>query len=289
MSTGRPPPAPVTLCVGPERWLRARAVEEIKALCVSPGFEEADFTRFSEPPEDSQPLLEQLRTAPFGSPFRLIVVDGFARLDPESAPWLQGALERPADRARLVLCADECEGIPRSERVRAVACAPLKGRALEEWLRERAREAGLAGGLDPRAAELLVTRVGTELQSLSVALEELALLAGASGRVTEQEVRALVPPSLRETCFEILDAAAAGRVGQAQSGLRGALAQGRVGMDQFLGALGWYYRMGWKNRRWPRARVRAALEEVVRADLIIKQGHPAPEWLADQLLLKLGP
>ncbi|MBI3323155.1 MAG: DNA polymerase III subunit delta [Candidatus Omnitrophica bacterium] len=285
MSTGKP----IVLCVGPERWLRARAVEELRGRCLRPGFEEADFVRFSEPPEDPQPLLEQLRTAPFGSPFRLIVVDGFARLDPDSAPWLQEALERPPDRARLVLCADECAGIPRSERIRVVACAPLKGRVLEEWLQERAREAGLAGGLEPRSAALLVARVGTGLQSLAAAVEELALLAGAAGRVTEEQVRALIPPSLRETCFEILDAAAAGQVGQAQEALREALAQGRIGMDQFLGALGWYYRVGWRSRRWPRARIRAGLEEVLRADVSVKRGHPAPELLADQLLLKLGP
>lgn len=288
MSTGKPPP-PVTLCVGPERWLRARAVEEIKGLCILPGFEEADFIRFSDPPEDPQSLLEQLRTAPLGSPYRMVVVDGFDRLDPDAAPWLKEAVEQPAARTRLVLCADQCAGIPRSERVRVVVCAPLKGGALEEWLQERAREAGLAGGLDSGAAALLVARVGTDLQGLSLAVEELALLAGASGRVTEQGVRALVPPSLRETCFEILDAAGAGQMGRAQRALREALAQGRIGMDQFLGALGWYYRMGWKSRRWPRARIQAALEEILRADVSIKLGHPAPELLADQLLLKLGP
>ena len=274
--------------MGPERWLRARAVEELRGRCIRSGFEETDFVRFSEPPEDPQPLLEQLHTAPFGSPFRLIVVEGFGRLDPDSVPWLEKAWERPAVQARLILCADECVGIPRSEWIQVILCVPLKGRALEEWLRERAKEAGLPGGLDPRAAALLVARVGTGLQSLALAVEELALLAGTSGRVTEQEVRALIPPSLRETCFEILDAATAGQVGQAQRALREALAQGRIGMDQFLGALGWYYRMGWKNRRWPRARIQAAMEEVLRADLGIKLGHPAPELLADQLLLKLG-
>lgn len=274
--------------MGPERWLRARAVAELKRLCVTPGFEEADFIRFSEPPEDPRLLLEQLRTAPFGSPSRLVVVDGFGKLEPDSAPWLAGVLESPPARARLALCADECEGIPRSERVQVTACAPLKGAALEEWLRERAKEAGLAGGLEPRAAALLVARAGTGLQALALAVEDLALLAGPGAQVTEREVRALVPPSLRETCFEILDAAAAGRVGQAQQALREALAQGRIGMDQFLGALGWYYRMGWKSRRWPRVRLQTALEEVLRADVRIKMGYPAPDLLADQLLLKLG-
>jgi DNA polymerase III delta subunit len=216
-------------------------------------------------------------------------VDGFEKLEAGEAPWLEEVLKQPPVRARLVLCADECVGLPRSEQIRVVACAPLKGRALEEWLGERAKEAGLAGGLEPRAAALLTARAGTGLQALAMAVEELALLAGASGRVTEQEVRALIPPSLRETCFEILDAAAAGRVGQAQQALREALAQGRIGMDQFLGALGWYYRTGWRNRRWPRVRIQTALEEVLRSDVSIKLGHPAPELLADQLLLRIGP
>ncbi|MBI3322101.1 MAG: DNA polymerase III subunit delta [Candidatus Omnitrophica bacterium] len=273
--------------MGPERWLRARAVEELRKLCISPGFEEADFLRFSEPPEDHRALLEQVETSPFGSPFRLVVVDGFDRLDPESAPWLEQVIEKPASRTQVVLCADECRGFSPSQKVRWVACAPLEGRALEGWLSDRARETGLTGGIEPRAAALLLSRIGSGLEALAQAMEELALLAGAPGRVTEREVRALIPPSLRETCFEILDAAAAGRVGQAQQALREALAQGRIGMDQFLGALGWYYRMGWKNRRWPQARIRSALEEVLRADLSVKLGHPAPDLLAEQLLLKL--
>lgn len=289
MSTGKPATEPVLLCIGPERWLRDRAVEQVRAQCVTPGFEETDFVRFSEPPEEPRLLLEHLRTAPFGSPFRLVVVDGFDKLEPKAAPWLEEVLKQPPARARLVICADECEGLSRSAALQVISCAPLKGAALEQWVRDQAKEAGLApGGIDPRAAALLTARIGTDLQALALALEELALLAGSSGRVTEQEVRALIPPSLRETCFEILDAAAAGRVGQAQQALREALGQGRIGMDQFLGALGWYYRMGWKNRRWPRARVQAALEEVLQADAGIKRGHPAPELLADQLLLKLG-
>ena len=163
--------------------------------------------------------------------------------------------------------------------------------------------------IDARAASELVRRTGAGLQALDQALESLALMSGASPGVSEADVRALVPPSLQQTAFEILDAAVAGQTDRAALALREAMAQGRLNMDQLMGAIGWYLRMGWKAargagvqgawmaperkealsrlQRWPASRFQVLLEDLLRADTRIKQGHPSPEWLADQLLLKL--
>ena len=311
MKTGSPPPA-LLLCVGPEKWLKERAVRELKSRCLAPGFEEMDQIRFSEPPEESL-LLKEVRTAPFGSPLRLVVVEGFGSFGRETLGWLPGYLERPSPRSCLVLCAERLEGeIPwissqRESRLQILNCQPLKGRQLADWLMEQARAAGRQ--IEPKAAALLSARIGPDLQRLAQALEPLALLAGESGRIGVAEVEQLIAPSVRETAFDVLDAAAAGRPAEALAHLRQAIAQGRMSVEQFMGALGWYYRMAWKGRRnagsegwlspqrqaalnrlkrWPVGRLQGAMWEVLEADKALKLGSPAPELLADRLLLELG-
>ncbi len=282
----------MVLCVGTERWLRQQAVEELREGCVASGFEEADFTRFSDPKTEPRAILEAVRTAPFGSPFRLVLVDGLEDLTPESVPWLKDYLAQPNPKCRVVLCADRSR-MPRSEKVRVVSCLPLEGQALEGWVARRCERKGKP--IEKAAAAELVRRMGSGLQGLDLALESLVLMAGGAA-VTRMDVEALVAPSLRQTAFEILDAAASGRMEEAARALREAMALNRLGMDQFLGAVGWYLRMGWKAsrgggfsrlQRWQAARFQETLEELLRSDVRIKQGHPSPEWLADRLLLKL--
>ena len=260
-------------------------MEDLKRRWVAAGFGEMDFVRFDEPPEGSQVIVEALRTAPFGSPRRLVVVDGFDELTEESAPWLVRYLEQPAETACLVLCADRAD-FKRSSRVHVIACRSLKGRELEEWIAARAKAAGK--DLDATAAGRLIDRLGENLQALDLAVESLALLAGSAPRITAADVQALISPSVRETAFDILEHAVAGRPAQALKVLRRAVAESQFTLDQFFGAVSWYYRTAWKERRFPRERVKRSFEDLLRSDVQLKQGHPDPEGLADQLLLKLS-
>ncbi len=305
-SSGRSHPPPVLLCVGSEKWLRDQEIERLKVQCLAPGFEEMDGTFFSEPPDDPRAILETLRTLPFGSPLRLVVVGGFGALKMEDLSWLSEYLRRPNPKACLILCAERLEG-PLPASARLVLCQPLKGSPLKEWLFLRAKEAGVQ--IDPEAADGLIARLGSSLQPLAMAVESLALLAGDSGRITRADVEALIPPSMRETAFEILDRAAAGDLQQALNRLRQAIAEGQIAVEQMVGALGWYYRLAWKSRqgdvqsgwispqrqaalrrllRWSPEQLRAAMEEALKADVDLKLGHPHPELLADQLILRLG-
>jgi DNA polymerase III delta subunit len=123
-------------------------------------------------------------------------------------------------------------------------------------------------------------------------------------------VDALFPPTPRETAFEILDLAASGKVARAMEALRQGVRLGRISLDQFLGAFGWYARRAWEVRqrggwipssepagrrqalgrlsRWPEPRLRALLAETLKADLALKLGYPDSELLAGRLLVQLS-
>ncbi|MBI3312038.1 MAG: DNA polymerase III subunit delta [Candidatus Omnitrophica bacterium] len=278
------------LCVGPDRWLRARAVERTRARCISPGFEETDFVRFSEPPAETERILEVLQTAPFGSACRVVVVDGLDEIGPESVPWLPAYLERAEAAGCAVLCGESvASGFPAvrpaAGRLERISCQPLKGTELEAWIQARAQESGKK--LERAALLRLIERLGGNLQALDRALENLILMVGAAA-ISEPDVRRIVPPSIRESAFGILDCAAAGRPAEAIRALRESVEQGELTMDQFFGALGWYYRNAWKTRRRTKKEIGEALEDLLKSDVRLKQGHPDPELLADRLLLKLS-
>ncbi|MBI3332530.1 MAG: DNA polymerase III subunit delta [Candidatus Omnitrophica bacterium] len=312
MKTGDPL-ASVILCVGSERWLRDRAIRQIVRRAIAPGFEETDLVRFAEPPPDPQAVLEAARTLPFGSPYRLVVIEGVEGIGEAALPWLYRYLAQPNPRACLVLCLDrldreaELASLRRSGSVGIVRCQPLKGSELKGWIVDQGTGAGCR--ITPEAASLLIQRLGGDLGRLALAIESLSLLASDAGRISAAHVEGLIAPSVRETAFDILDAAASGQPAAAVASLRQALASGQLTVEIFMGALGWYYRMAWKARkgapssswnsgsrqaalrrmgRWPEGKLRVAFEEVLRADAALKWGHPNPELLADQLLLELA-
>jgi len=313
LNTGKPL---LVFCIGPDRWLKAQAIARLKHACVAAGFEETDMTRFSDPALEPRAILEAIHTHPFGPGRRLVVIEGLEAIHQEQVPWLRGYLEKPNPNSCVTFCAEK-EGAERQllmgplrgrpgEFFR-VDCRPLEGSTLQSWIRDQAKERGKT--IEPRAGVLLSTRLGGNLQSLAQAIESVSLLAGSSERISASDVEALVPASLRETAFEILDAAGAGRPEAALAALHQALATGKLTLEQFLGALGWYYRMIWKAKRgtvqgfWGSSSRKAALtrltrssygtlekglEEVLQADRDLKTAAPHPELVADRLLLALA-
>ena len=314
MKTGDTTIPGVVLCCGPEKWLRIQAVDHLRQICIAPGFEEMDLVRIDNPADESEAILGAARTAPFGSARRLVIVEGFNQISESAVPWLPAYLACPNEKACLVLCSDRAEremklfsAYQKEGTVQVVLCQPLKGSQLKEWISNQGRLLGK--GIDPDAVTLLVTRLGEGLQTLSLAVESLSLLVGDRPKISAADVEALIAPSVRETAFDILDLAAAGRLEAALGQFRQALTSNQLSVEQFMGALGWYYRMVWKTRRgeavaswnspnrqtaltrlirWPISKLRRALEEVLEADAGLKQGYPAPELRATQLLLKLG-
>lgn len=324
MNTGKvsaPALVSVWICIGPERWLARRTIERLKAEFLTPGFEEVDFLRLAEPPEDSAGIVEAAGTAPFGSKKRLIVLEGFDELQEEDLPWLEEVLRCPGC---LVLTAQKVSpslqkkllSLQEKGRVKMVLCQPLKGFELSQWVGEEAKRIGLE--ITSQAQQLLIARVGSNLQALEGSLESLFLLAGlpaegsVAGRgakVTPLHVESLIAPTVKETAFDILDSAAAGKPEVAVGLLNQALSQGKLTLEQFFAALGWYYRMlfkakvnpassGWMNpsrqaavsraQRWPLSRFEAALNQVLEVEVGVKLSRPALHGTADWLILRLG-
>ncbi|PIQ82457.1 MAG: DNA polymerase III subunit delta [Candidatus Omnitrophica bacterium CG11_big_fil_rev_8_21_14_0_20_64_10] len=298
--------------IGADRQTQERLIGRLKARALAPGFEAADSTRLDLPLESPPSLWAALATQPFASPARVVEVTGCRELGEKELPGLTPYLENPPDWGCLIVAAEKIasktEPVLRKHRARFEirVFAPLKPQALPGWVAEEAKRSGKS--IEPAAAALLVRRVGTEPGALKQAVQTVALLVGAGERIGRADVERLIPPSAQETAFDILDAAAGGRLPEAIAALHGALRENRISIEKWMGAAGWYLRMAWKSRsgrgsgfgsparsaalnrlqRWPAPQAAAALGRLSRWDLELKQGHPAPDWIADQVLLLLS-
>lgn len=90
-----------------------------------------------------------------------------------------------------------------SEKTKVLVFQPVYERDLTAWLQARAREKG--SEIDRPAAEVLVGRVGKDLASLSMALEELAVYAGTGKRIAADDVRRLLGKPAQEDVFTLLE------------------------------------------------------------------------------------
>jgi len=147
---------------------------------------------------------------------RLILVRGLNEAPAKTLDRLRDAIEGararpggwPAEGTTVALVAVGTERkspalrvLPPADQVEVKAPA---GRALPGWLRGRARAAGL--DLAPAAAEALVELVGEDLSRLAGELEKAAVFVGPDGRVTAEDVRALVGESRVRRYWELAQA-----------------------------------------------------------------------------------
>ncbi len=85
-----------------------------------------------------------------------------------------------------------------------VEFAPPRGPALLKWVRGALEQEGKV--IDESALQLLVERVGEEMQLLRSELDKLILYLGAEQRVTEEIVRRLVSESRQGNIFKLVGA-----------------------------------------------------------------------------------
>jgi DNA polymerase-3 subunit delta len=194
--------------------------------------------------------------------------------------------------------------------------AELEGRDLVRWIMRRVSQQGRTIGED--AAEALIRRAGTHLQSLAAETDKLCLYAGPGGTVTREHVEALTAPVLEDDVFALIDALTGGDTGRAVTLYRQLLerkeepiriaaliaSQLRIMLQvkelaarswpnqQIAAQLGIHpYRVRLaadKARRWSEERLAAMLREIAELDYRMKTGLIDKELGLELYLLQSG-
>jgi len=240
------------------------------------------FDMADSAPSDSpsvEHVLDALNTVPFlPGGRRIIALEGAEKIPAKGLKPVTGYLSKPSpDSVFIILFA----GAPKKAVMEALRGAravalDIRERDLPAWLRERARQKGLA--LSSGAVEYLIGTVGPEPGLLSSEVEKLVM----SGRkkLEKDDLVEMVRGSGDYDAFDLIDAL---RTGDADRVFRiyASLSETQEPYS-LLGALNWHYSRRLGNGE-DRARVFALLSE---ADTMLKSsGGAYPlEYLLARLL-----
>ncbi|HET8661379.1 MAG TPA: DNA polymerase III subunit delta [Micromonosporaceae bacterium] len=222
-------PPPLTLVLGDEELLVARAVADVVAA-VRAADPETDVHEFVAADTVPGALVESLSPSLFGGRRVIIVTNGQDAKKDLVAAVLNYARDPDHDVSMVVTHAGGAKGRAFADGLRSagavvVAAAKLtRHRDRVGFVRGEIRRLG--GGCPEDAAEALLATVGTDLRELASACSQL--MADTDGRVTAETVARYYRGRAEVSGFTVADAAMVGDVPAALEALRWAL---HIGVD----------------------------------------------------------
>jgi len=222
----------------------------------------------------------------------------------EEAPMASDALTayvaKPEPMTTLVLVADdidrsrklgkalikhaaivECWGLKPGKEVKGWDL-PQVARAAQAWVKKQAAEAGKQ--IDAAGVALLAERAGTDIGRLRGDWQRVLLYAGDRAKITREDVAEVVSPETSQDDWAVTNAIERGDAATALRQLALAFDGGAV-PQMMIGQLGWWVRS--KLPGIAPARVRPAVDALLRTDLDLKSSTGEPRVLLERLVVEL--
>ncbi|HXV18685.1 MAG TPA: DNA polymerase III subunit delta [Candidatus Omnitrophota bacterium] len=201
---------PLYLLAGKEEFLKNEFILDLKNSIFQAGQDASLNTQeFNASNDLAGSVIDFLQTAPFLSQKRLAIVREADEWEEDDLKLLAAYALQPSPTGVLVLCSNEgvskksAFGSEVTGRANVVSCQPPYERDLPGWILSRAQKTGKT--IDRDALEPLVERVGKELRTLAMALEELALYIGKKDRIQAVDVTSFFGRSAEADVFELVD------------------------------------------------------------------------------------
>jgi DNA polymerase-3 subunit delta len=303
-------------------FLRDEAIALLTGVHLDGGSADFDLDQISGDDVDAAALASLLDTPPMLSTYRVLVIRGAQGLTASSRAVVERAVSQQVEGRVLVVAAE----IPRRSKAKFYdvlrkACSTVSLRAprsseLPGWLAKRAQ--ALHGvELEMPAAQLMATGIGGRLGVLAQELEKLVNYVEPRKRIGLEEVRASVGALPQVDRWQWIDKVAERRIGPALDELPALLDSGespvaligavsetliRVGLAvegegvlvRVLKRDGSFKNLSWKirayvqqARHWTAGAIADALEELFRADRLIKSGGLSARQALEEALLRI--
>lgn len=218
-----------------------------------------------------------------------------------SADALTAYVTQPEPMTTLVLVADdidrsrklgkallrhaaivECWGLKPGKDVKSWDL-PQVARAAQAWVRTQAAEAGKQ--VDAQGTALLAERAGTDIATLRGDWQRVLLYVGERAAITREDVAEVVSPETSQDDWAVTDAIGRGDAAAALRQLALAFDAGAA-PQMMVGQLGWWVRS--KLPGIAPARVKPAVEALLRTDLDLKSSTGEPRVLLERLVVELS-
>lgn len=220
--------------------------------------------------------------------------------EPVSADALTAYVARPEPMTTLVLVADDIDrsrklGKALLKQAAVVECWGLKGgkevkswdlpqvaRTAQAWVKKQAADAGKQ--IDAAGAVLLAERAGTDISTLRGDWQRVLLYVGDRPKITREDVAEIVSPETSQDDWAVTSAIERGDAARALRELSMAF-DGGAAPQMMVGQLGWWVRS--KLPGIAQARVKPAVEALLRTDLDLKSSTGEPRVLLERLVVEL--
>jgi len=266
-------------------------------------------------------VLDELRTAPFLTDKRVVVVKNADDFISNNRTLLEKYFDNPCPTGRLILTVSSWPSQTKlakklSKVGKLISVAEPKPWQLPRLLIEHAKDTH-GKKLTKDAAALLVELTGDELTRLYGEIDKLALFADADKTITVDHIESLIGHNRIFGAFAVIDAVIAGKTMQAVARLRNMFAQDKTAQFSIVGAFAYHFRRMfsakamlekgvwngeivkklriWSNKDSFFAQLRqmslkqlgSILQQLADIDFKIKTGQTKAEVAIEQLVLNL--
>ncbi len=209
----------IVLLYGKEHFLRSGYTDQLRDALSEREGGEVEVVRFDGDSVQAAEVLDECRSFGLMVSHKLVVVDDADKLVNESSrPAFERYAEQPADTATLVLRGEKWNKGKLDKLIEKcgtiIKCDAIAPERAVAWCGGRAKKQHGAM-MQPRAAQLLVERVGPDLGRLASEIDKLASAAASDGTdpitITEEHVREFVGLSREEQVWTIQEVLLTGR------------------------------------------------------------------------------
>ena len=230
------------LLAGPEEYTKSRFIEKLKKETLGRPGAELDFSVFTAGDSDISRILGTLRSLPFASRKRLVLIRDIGKFSSKEKDSLLKYLETP--RASTILVMDSVSPVKNKfldslrSRAKLVECRKINGGDVAQWI--ISEFAKYKKRISRENAFLLKERAGESIRLLKNEVEKIVSFAGNSEEITDKHLEPLLGNSFPKTAFQLVDMVLDKRVDGILAYLDGLLAGEKP--HQVLNILAWQFR-----------------------------------------------
>lgn len=206
---------PVYAVFGDDAYLRRHSLKKIVHDNLGTDHDEMSVSRFPGESARLSEVFDELRTLPFLSKKRIVIVEDADAFVTAHRKELETYIDRPSSSGVLVLGLKSFPGNTRLAKLveakgLALECKSPADRELPKWLIALAKTRD-AVVLDLDAADLMVELVGAEIGLLAVELDKLVTYVGTRQRIAREDVATMVDAGRIMEIWAAVDAVTTGR------------------------------------------------------------------------------
>jgi DNA polymerase III subunit delta len=303
---------------GEEEFLKEEAAAAITAAHLDPATRDFNYDQLRGADVEPETLASIASTPPLMAEWRVVVLREAQALatNARGRAAIESLLARPIPGLALVLVATLPDRSKAAfyERLKketiAVEFPQLGSSDLPGWLIERVQERG--ADIDTAAARALAA-TGADLGALVQEIAKLADYVGSRKRITIDDVAAIVGSVPRQNRWDWFDMVGDARFREARAALSVLLDAGESGVGLVIGLGTHFLRLGvaaaggeralgaalpphqrWlaariarQARRWHATAVEDAVDDLLRADRLLKSSSLTDRQILEELLLRL--